>query len=64
MRQPRPAVVPPPRPRKLTRPRQPSQLWLALPAEDRAQILRALGRVVAERLTPPPDRQEVTHEQP
>jgi len=55
---------PPPRPRQLTRPRQPSQLWLALPAEDRAQILNALSRVVAEHLTPPPNLQEVTHEQP
>jgi hypothetical protein len=55
---------PPPRPRKLTRPRQPSQLWRVLPLEDRARILNALSRVVAEHLTLPPKLKEVTHEQP
>jgi hypothetical protein len=61
---PEPPLSPPPPPRKLTPLRQPSQLWLALPAEERTQILNALSRVVAEHLTPPPKPQEATHEQP
>ena len=55
---------PPPRPRRLTRPSNPSQLWLALPAENREHILNALSRVVAEHLALPPVVREVTHEQP
>jgi hypothetical protein len=55
---------PPPRPLKLTRPRKPKQLWLALPADNRAQLLRALSRVVAAHLAPSPGLREVTHEQP
>jgi hypothetical protein len=41
---------------------QPCQLWLALPATDREQILNALGRVVAEHVAKPPVLREVTHE--
>jgi hypothetical protein len=38
-------------------------LWLVLPADNREQILSALGRVVAEHLALPPNLREVTHEQ-
>jgi hypothetical protein len=51
-----------PPPRKLPRPSNPSQLWLALPAENREHILNALSRVVAEHLVLPPTLPEVTHE--
>jgi hypothetical protein len=51
-------------PRRLPRPSNPSQLWLALPTENREHILNALSRVVAEHLAVPPTLQEVTHEQP
>ena len=59
----REAPLSPPPPSKLTRPSKPGQLWLALPGENREQILNALSRVVAEHLTKPPVVQEVTHEQ-
>jgi hypothetical protein len=55
---------PPPRSLKQKRPSNPSQLWLVLPADNREQILNALGRVVAEHLTLSPSLREVTHEQP
>jgi hypothetical protein len=64
MRASRAAVVPPPRPLKRKRPSNPSQLWLVLPADNREQILNALGRVVAEHLALSPILREVTHEQP
>jgi hypothetical protein len=54
---------PPPRKVRRKRPRHPSQLWLALPAADRSQILNALSRVVAEHLALPSILREVTHEQ-
>jgi hypothetical protein len=62
MRQPRTAVVPPPRPHRRLPPSNPSELWLALPGANREQILNALSRVVAEHLALPPIPQEVTHE--
>ena len=55
---------PPPRPLRLIRPSNPSQLWLVLPADNREQILNALSRVVAEHLALSPILREVTHEQP
>jgi hypothetical protein len=55
---------PPPRPLSRKRPSNASQLWLVLPADNRAQILNALSRVVAEHLTLSPILREVTHEQP
>ena len=53
----------PPRLREPARPSNPSQLWLALPAENREHILNVLSRVVAEHLVLPPTLPEVTHEQ-
>jgi hypothetical protein len=55
---------PPPRPKRLKRPGSPRQLWMALPAADRDQILSALSRVLAEHLARPVLPGEVTHEQP
>ena len=46
------------------RPDNLGQVWRALTAENREQILNALSRVVAEHLTRPPLLQEVTHERP
>ena len=57
-------VIVPPRRVRLRRPQNSRQLWPVLAVENRAQILNALGRVVAKNLMPPPVRQEVTHEQP
>jgi hypothetical protein len=54
---------PPPRPRPLTIPSNPNQLWLALPADQRLQLLLALSRVVAVHLASSPVPQEVTYEQ-
>jgi hypothetical protein len=53
----------PPRPLQVTLPSKPNQLWLALPADNRAQLLLALSRVVAAHLAPPPVQREVTNEQ-
>jgi hypothetical protein len=55
---------PPPRRVRRRRPTCPRQLWPALAASNREQILSALSRVVAGRLVAPPLRREVTHEQP
>ena len=55
---------PPPRRTRRQCLSNPGQLWRALPAENRDQILNALSRVVAEHLTMPPVLREVTHEQP
>lgn len=54
----------PPRPSRPQPPSQVSQLWLALPADNRQQILKALSRVVIEHLTLAAAPREVTHEQP
>jgi hypothetical protein len=54
---------PPPRRVRVRRPSSPRQLWAALAAVNREQILKALSRVVAEHLALPPIQQEVTHEQ-
>jgi len=53
---------PPPRPTGSPGLLHPGQLWQALTAENRAQILNALSRVVAEHLRVPPVLREVTHE--
>ena len=58
------ALVPPPRPIGLTHPMQARQRWLALTAEEREQIVRALSRVVANHLTKLPNLPEVKHERP
>ncbi len=41
-----------------------TQLWRALPVEDRQQLLRTLGRVVAQQLASTPGMREVANERP
>jgi hypothetical protein len=57
-------LSPPPRSTAQTPPRQLSQLWRALTADNRQHILNALSRVVAEHLSRPPLPREETHERP
>jgi hypothetical protein len=53
---------PPPRPTGRAGPLVPRQFWLTLTAESRERILRALSRIVAQQLAPPPLVQEVSND--